>query len=63
MTTSTETRAMAHTLASRSAGRTALKALLIVVLLGIAAALVIIGLDALNDMLVRGFTSLPGSAG
>jgi hypothetical protein len=41
-------------------GRTALQALLIVVLLGGVIALASIGLDVLNDVLVRGFASLPG---
>jgi len=41
-------------------GRTVLQALLIVVLLSGVIALAIIGLEALNDVLVRGFASLPG---
>lgn len=47
---------------SRTAGHRAMLALMAVVLLGVAAALATIGLDALNDVLVRGFASLPGSA-
>ncbi len=49
-----------HRTSPRILERTALQTLLIVVLLGGVIALAIIGLDVLNDVLVRGFASLPG---